>query len=568
MTSTLSRTNKDEGERALLERRQLGAYYTPERLSQILSNWAIRSAVDTVLEPSFGGCGFLAAARDTLAAKGASVPACQIFGCDVDPVAFSYLASAFGGPTDTEGFVLRDFLDCDRVAEWPDEFSVILGNPPYIPHHRIGRDRVKELAERPKTIADVGGRSSLWAYFLAHAVKHLKAGGRMAWVLPGAFLQADYAEPIRLYLGEHFDRCVALLVRERLFVSEGTDEETVILLAEGHRSERRPNAVEVGEADTLDELESLMARWDAREWAGIKGGFAPAALSMSAAALQVHADMAASSAAVSLGSIARIQIGLVTGSNEFFVLSRGRADELGLPRSDCMPVLSKFRAAPGVELKEADLDAYSAQGGRTQLVSSRHLRAGSPVWDYLATFPEERRAVVSTFKKRAVWSETCDDKTPDAFFPVMHHTGPRLVLNSLGCQCTNTIHRVYFKGRLTWPRRQLIALSMLTTFTQISAELCGRRYGSGVLKHEPRDAERILLLLPLVADADVEEAFNQVEWLLKAGDPDGARRSADLAILSWSTINSTSKTRALLDKTLTEMRHRRRPNRQIRRTSD
>ena len=46
------------------DRRILGAYYTPERLSQLLTDWAIRHVDDTVLEPSFGGCGFLATARD------------------------------------------------------------------------------------------------------------------------------------------------------------------------------------------------------------------------------------------------------------------------------------------------------------------------------------------------------------------------------------------------------------------------------------------------------------------------------------------------------------------------
>ncbi len=41
-------------ERLLEDRRKLVLPNTPERLSQILSNWVIRSASDTVLEPSFG----------------------------------------------------------------------------------------------------------------------------------------------------------------------------------------------------------------------------------------------------------------------------------------------------------------------------------------------------------------------------------------------------------------------------------------------------------------------------------------------------------------------------------
>lgn len=564
MTAALTKAERDEADRALLEKRKLGAYYTPERLSQILSNWAVRSAADTVLEPSFGGCGFLAAARDALLANGAALPTRQIFGCDIDPVAFTYLASVFGSPVDTRGFVLRDFLDCHAIDEWPDSFSVILGNPPYIPHHRIGRDRVRVLAAKKQGIAGVGGRSSLWAYFLSHAVAHLKVGGRMAWVLPGAFLQADYAQPIRRYLGEYFDRSVAILVRERLFITEGTDEETVILLAEGHRANARPGSVEVGEADTLDELETLMASWKTGGWAGITGGFSPASLSMSADVLLAHADLEARGAAVTFGSVAKVQIGLVTGDNSFFVLGQDRIDELGIPTAECLPVLSKFRAVPGLELTQADLDGYAGSGGRTHLISSRHLSPTSPVWAYLATFSEARRAEVSTFRKRPVWSETCDDKTPDAFFPVMHHTGPRLVLNPLGYQCTNTIHRVFFSSQLTTSKRQLIALSMLTTFSQISAELCGRRYGSGVLKHEPRDAERLLLILPDASEQEIKRTFKQTERLLKAGNPDGARQLADQAVMAWAGIKDGVEASGLLETALVEMRNRRRPNRDAR----
>ncbi len=95
--------------RLLEDRRKLGAFYTPERLSQILSNWVIRSGSDTVLEPSFGGCGFLQAARNRLSALGCASPRSQIYGCDIDPVAFDYLANTLGSPVDLMRFIQSDF---------------------------------------------------------------------------------------------------------------------------------------------------------------------------------------------------------------------------------------------------------------------------------------------------------------------------------------------------------------------------------------------------------------------------------------------------------------------------
>lgn len=547
--------------RDLSERRKLGAFYTPERLSQILSDWAIQRPADTILEPSFGGCGFLASARDRLAALGSRNPVNRIFGCDLDPVAFQYLANVLGGPFDTSGFIHRDFLDCFEEPTWPPMFSVILANPPYIPHHRIGRDRVRELWARPQAIPGVGGRSGLWAYFLSHAVGRLAEGGRMAWVLPGAFLQADYAAPIRRYLGECFERSVAFLVRERLFLAEGTDEETVILLADGHRRKAAPGEIEVGEASTLDELESRIADWSTGEWRGVSAGFSPAALSLSEHARAVHGTLSREGKAVPLGTVARVQIGLVTGDNQFFVLARGGLEQAGLHEEDCLRVLSKFRAAPGVALTLSDLDGYDRTSGRTFLVTSPDPPTRPRVAAYLETFDPERRESVSTFRKRAVWSATSDGNTPDAFLPVMHHTGPRLVLNPLGFNCTNTIHRVFFREPPSETDRRRVALSMLSTFSQVSAELCGRRYGSGVLKHEPRDAEKIELLLPQADCEAINLAYLAADARLRTGDVEGARAVADAALYAWSGLTISRADEAALASALVDMRTRRRPNR-------
>lgn len=547
--------------RALDERRKLGAYYTPERLSKILSDWAIRGAQDTVLEPSFGGCGFLAAARDTLIARGCQNPPRQIFGCDIDEVAFGYLATVFGGPTDASGFILKDFLDCEAEAGWPERFSVVLANPPYIPHHRIGKERVRELWAREQGIQGVGGRSSLWAYFLSHSVRLLEVGGRMAWVLPGAFLQADYADPIRKYFGERFDRCVAFLVRERLFLEEGTDEETVILLADGHRAERKVGRIEVGEAATLDELDAMIGAWTRGEWSGLCKGFSPAALSIETAVDELQTRIALEGDATLLGNIARVQIGLVTGDNRFFVLGEQDRDNAKLSADDCLRILSKFKAASGASLTRSDLDLYSERRGRTYLVSAGQTCKNPRVNAYLETFEAERKAKISTFQKRRIWCQTSDGNAPDAFFPVMHHTGPRLILNPEGFNCTNTIHRVFFSKEVSNVTPKLATISLLTTFSQLSAELVGRRYGSGVLKHEPRDAERIQVLLPQANEAEVDHVLLEVDNALRSGDGDGARRIANAAILNWSGIKLTDDEIALLERALAEMRVRRRPDR-------
>lgn len=541
------------------ERRRIGAFYTPAPLSAMLARWAIRSGDDTVLEPSFGGCGFLAAARDALNAHGAERPEDRVYGCDVDPVAFDHLAGDLPGWSPGHRLVLRDFLEAGEPEGWPRRFTTVLANPPYIRHQQLEADTRARLAAFEGAIDGVGGRAGLWAYFVSRAASLLALGGRMAWVLPGALMQADYARPVRDFLANRFDRCAAFLVHERLFLDEGTDEETVIVLADGFRAEGRSDGrLDVDEATTLDELQRLIDGWDAGDWIGGAGHMVPALIGWTDEARGLYARL--EGVAVPLGDLAAVSIGLVTGANDFFVLSRAAAAAAGLREGDLLPVLPKFRAAPGVRFTADDHADYAGGGARALLVTSRGREANPRVSAYLETFDAARKASISTFRKRSSWSETCDTKLASAFMPVMHHEGPRLVLNEFGCANTNTVHRVVFNDDVGRIRRMLACISMLTTFSQLSGEIVGRRYGSGVLKHEPRDAERILLLIPELAEGDVVAAFDAIDAALRTGDAALATRLADEAVVGSADAGALDGIDLLRD-ALAAVRRRRRPDR-------
>lgn len=552
--------NASNSVRDLQERRQIGAFYTPQRLSGMLSDWAIRGADDLVLEPSFGGCGFLASALSTLARRGSADPAKRVFGCDIDPLAFTHLSQLFNGHSDLGGFVQGDFLDCMKVDVWPSQFTAVIGNPPYIPHQRIGKERVRDLSSRVWPVTGVGGRSSLWAYFIWHSLRFIAIGGRMAWVLPGAFMQADYAKALRDYLPRRFERVAAFVVRDRLFISEGTDEETVVLLADGFLASEADGRIAVGIAADLEELEKTIERWNEGLWTGDLSGRSAASLSLTSAEISLFSAVAAHETVVTFGKLAKVQIGVVTGANDFFVLSRSSLEAAGIPESDCIKVLSKFKASVSIALVDEDFQKYAAEGGKTFLVSLGEKDQSVPIEQYLSTFDTKRREDNSTFRKRRHWSETYDGRHPDAFFPVMHHDGPRLVLNTTDGTSTNTIHRVFFHAAAASAKmRKLAAISILTSFSQMSAEIVGRRYGSGVLKHEPRDAERLQLLIPKVGTAELNSVFQEIDRLFRCGNRIEASKRADSFIYEAAGLTSAKKISSDLLQALAVVRQRRRP---------
>ena len=240
--------------------------------------------------------------------------------------------------------------------------------------------------------------------------------------------------------------------------------------------------------------------------------------------------------------------------------------------------------APGAVLRTSDLVEARRGGRKLLLVDTDHPDIeddDSSIWRYLGTFGEAKRDSNKTFKKRKLWHRPDDGRTPDAFFPYMYQHGPRIILNEARTTSTNTIHRVYFKGEMssegvgselpfplapsgktisaeTW--RRTCAVSILSTFSQLSGELQGRSYGAGVLKHEPSEARRIRLVLPdFNSLEDPDRVFDKADTALRDGAPDAAREVADEFVLAALDGAARAEMKTVLSAALTAARRRRKP---------
>jgi adenine-specific DNA-methyltransferase len=99
---------------------------------------------------------------------------------------------------------------------------------------------------------------------------------------------------------------------------------------------------------------------------------------------------------------------------------------------------------------------------------------------------------------------------------------------------------------------------MLSTYSQLSAELEGRSYGSGALKVEPSEAKRIKLILPRnISGALIEEAFKKIDYLLRRGQTERARKLADRFVLNDVVRKRGSDILTILTNALMQARARR-----------
>jgi adenine-specific DNA methylase len=541
-----------------MERRELGIFYTPSEATRILCNWAIRTPVDLVLEPSFGACGFLEASRSRLGELESANPTENLFGCDIDPRAFSeFLIPKFGGDKLSAQFKNIDFLSISP-AEFPvNAFDAVIGNPPYVSHHNIPALRKKALADLMGVDIPMDCKASLWAYFIVHSLKFLKAGGRIAWILPSSFLHADYSREIRHRISERFERTLVIQLGQRLFASEGTEESTAVLLAEGWKSRPNGGFARVDFAETLLDLERTIGRWQSGEAVGRKYDRRLGHALMDEEAVRAVEFIERSRPVKKLGDLAEVLIGIVTGANDFFVINEGIAREWTLPESCLRPILSKASLFEGIKITSYDLKKASKNNVRCLLLDTEEIGDDDlPLRVYLWSFPEDRKFANCTFGKRRIWHRPDDGRIPHAFFPYVLQYGPSLILNVAKTTCTNSVHRIFFNNNISTVEMRAAAISVLSTYSQLSAEVEGRTYGVGALKLEPSDAKRIKIILPRkLSMQEVKDTFKQIDRLTREGKRNEATTVADAFVMGRGSSNK--KILDALRRALQECRKRR-----------
>jgi hypothetical protein len=288
--------------------------------------------------------------------------------------------------------------------------------------------------------------------------------------------------------------------------------------------------MEIAYAAGVDELKTTIEEWESGIGKGNLLDTNPRLTFLPEDAQLVYTELSAMSTVKLLGKLCQIKIGIVSGANDFFIINSTTVKEIGLPRAILNPVLTRFNQTKGLLFTSDDLIQIEKDDRKCLLVDTTQITSiDGSVKSYLDGFPQERlkRTTFVRRMKSGTWHRFNDNKIPDAFFPYMRTNGPTIVLNQAGVNCTNSIHRLYFNNEVGQLEKKAIAISILSSFSQLSAEIEGRTYGAGVLKFEPSEAMRIKILLPVSAYQSTDSTFQLINKHLMEGKTDQARTLAD-----------------------------------------
>lgn len=503
-------------------RKDLGAFYTPSTMTDFAVAWAIRSASDTALDPGCGDAAFLVSAGARLKKLGARNVGEHLYGVDINhdavTTATEMLARiGIGEPQILTGNFFSIGAPGGLFNDKLPRVNALVGNPPYV-RYQLFREENRAMGLRAAAQAGVmlPKLASSWAPYLVHATSFLREGGRMAMVLPGELLHVGYAAAVRTFLLQNFTDLTVISFEDKVF--PGALEEVVILLGTKGRGDGRLRVRRLRNlADLEGNPETVLAK--ATTCAVLPGQRWIAALFEGDAIAQAM-DIVAKVRFCPLGEYGRVDIGVVTGANDFFLVSKEDVAKYRLPFDVLKPAISKASHIKGATFTHFDWNLIHAADDPCYLFLADKDAAVGPVLRYIEE--GERQGLPERYKCRVrePWYRVPYVRKPDLFLTYMSHISPRLAANEAGATHSNTVHGVFLSDPLL---AEPLAAAFLNSASLLSAELESRSYGGGVLKTEPGEAVRFLVprLTPRMNRKLLDE-LPKIDSLLRLNQTDEA----------------------------------------------
>jgi type I restriction-modification system DNA methylase subunit len=375
---------------------ELGIYYTPPKVADLLARLTIQDGSNRVLDPACGSGRLLISAyerlrcllqrkeathgrllsqlsgieihessRDLSTAKLARLG--EKSAADQVDIAYSDFFKVVSEPRLQERMNDElDIVESQNVTVKSEKFDAILANPPYIQQEQI---KNKELCRwhLDHVDADLDAKSDIYSYFFTHSSQFLSESGRIGMVTPEKWLTADYGEDLQQFFLDNFRIEAVISFSQDLFDQANVATCITILESEDAASKRENNIVpfvKIKDSLKIDEISGLV---DQSETILVDDGeeYRIKALQQSDLrdteewdrflyAPKIYWQLLNNEKISRLGDVADIRGGLTSGANAFFYLNESEVNTWEIDDQFLTPIAKSSKQVDELTFSEED----------------------------------------------------------------------------------------------------------------------------------------------------------------------------------------------------------------------
>ncbi len=506
------------------EKKLRGAFYTPSTIAKFVLKWAVNGNKNyDILEPCCGDGSFLKQIqKNDFACK--SVTAIEIDSLESKKAKNLKLSNT--------KIINGDFYQYCNTTN--NKFDLIIGNPPYIRYQYFDKDQ-RAIAEKifAKMNLKYSKLMNPWVSFIVGSSMILKEKGKIGFVVPAEILQVSYAKELRNFLAHFYNKISIISFRKLVFPE--AQQEVVLLLCEKDQSKK--HLIEHLEVDTDDDLEKIdVSRikcpkkkidFKSNKWTFYF---------LEQNEIDFIEKMLREKSVRQLRDFAKVEVGITTGFNKFFSITKSTMNEFSLKKY-VKPMVGRNANVPSLIFEKLDWKFNVENDASAYLLTfpTRSKIKGKPL-TYIKNGEKEGIQNLYKCSVRNEWHIIPSIWESEALFLRRNNIYPKFTLNSAKALTTDTMHRVTVnknKDIITNKKINLKSLiaSYYNSLSLAFTEICGRSHGGGALELMPNEVEDVLIpyneqnnkILPkidtMIRDkVDIEEILKYTdEIVLKEG---------------------------------------------------
>lgn len=458
-----------------------GGFYTPEPIAEFILRWGINGSKDfDILEPSCGDGVFL----EQLAKN-------KFKYNSITAIEFDETEAAKADKINLKNkqVINTDFHTyCNNSLK---RFNLVVGNPPYIRYQFFDRLQQAEAGDIfIKAGLTYSKLTNAWVSFVVGSSLLLKdKGGKIGFVLPAEILQVSFALQLRKFIAQFYNK-INIISFEKL-VFPDIQQEVVLLLCEKNGSkEHNIEHIELKDASELKALDTSKLKSPQKkiDFRSNKWTF----YFLEQEEIDFLEHIAINRNIPTLGKFANVEVGITTGSNDFFTVPLSTVEEYDL-HEYAKPMVGRSVQVNSVIFTDKDWQKNKFSKAKAHLLAfpgKINLNQKNGALKYIRF--GESIGIHKGYKTgiRNDWFVVPSLKVSDALFIRRNNLYPRLIINQAGAYTTDTMHRVFVKKGTDI---KALTASYYNSLSLAFTEVSGRSHGGGVLELMPNEAEKVLL---------------------------------------------------------------------------
>lgn len=486
------------------EQKLRGAYYTPVQLARFIAGVLEKQCLSgDVLEPSCGDGVFL----EALDLKTGLNVFDSVTAIEIEKEETDKLRSRYFNSSNVE--IINDDFFAYYNKNHASKYDLIVGNPPYIRYQYLDSKQrdlmsgiIKEHGMKPNKLINT------WVAFTVACVHMLSNNGIIAFVIPAEILQVAYAEELRMYLADSLEK-ITIITFEHLVFSD-IEQEVVVFIGKKGVGNKEIRIVQRQDMDDLCSREideAFQPMKDVHEkWTKYF---------TSSKENELMQRIRNDKRFWKLSDTAVINVGITTGNNKYFSVTRGTVNKYGL-ENVCRPLIGRSSHANSLFFDYEDWQKNIDNNKAAYLIDFPDI----PLSEYDKGHREyielgEKKGENQGYKCRIRerWYRIPSIWVPDAFFLRRNNIYPKFVINRCNAVSTDTMHRLKFNKGVDGRK---VVLSYYNSISFAFTELCGRSYGGGVLEILPGEVGEIMVpKLNDVPDNLIDEVLLEVDCIIR-----------------------------------------------------